>query len=100
MIFHSVLKIKINQLIMMPNIIKVLKLLLVNPATSATAEKSFSLARRLKTWMRLTMLSERLNVLAVLHEHKTFTDELNLGEVATELFSRNESRVSEFGTFT
>ena len=31
------------------------KLLLVNPATSAAGERSFSSARRLKTWLRSTM---------------------------------------------
>ena len=33
-----------HQLMMMPNTVNLLKLLLVNPATSATAERSFSLA--------------------------------------------------------
>ena len=41
-----------HQLMMMPNNVNLLKLLLVNPATSATAERSFSLAQKLKTWMR------------------------------------------------
>ena len=45
-----------HQLMMMPNIVNLLRLLLVNPATSATAERSFSLARRLKTWMRSTWM--------------------------------------------
>ena len=71
---------------MMSNIIKVLQLLLINRATPATTERYFSLARRLKTWMQSTMLSGRLNASAVLHEHKTFTDELNLNKVAKEFF--------------
>ena len=33
-----------HQLMMMPNVVNLLKLLLVNPATSAIAERSFSLA--------------------------------------------------------
>ena len=63
-----------HQLMMMPNIVNLLKLLRVNPATSATAERSFYLARKLKTWMRSTMLSGCLNAIAILHEHKTLTD--------------------------
>ena len=47
-----------HQLMMMPNIVSLLKLLLVNPATFATAERSFSLTRRLKTWMGSTMLPD------------------------------------------
>ena len=35
---------------LLPNVSIVVFLLLVNPATSASAERSFSLARRLKTW--------------------------------------------------
>ena len=41
-----------HQLMKMPNILNLLKLLLVNPATFTTAERSFYLARRLETWMR------------------------------------------------
>ena len=37
-----------HQLMMMLAIVNLLKLLLVNPATFATAERSFSLARRLR----------------------------------------------------
>ena len=36
-------------------VISVCKLLLVNPATSASGERSFSTARRLKTWFCSTM---------------------------------------------
>ena len=38
--------------------IMVCKLILVDPATSAAGERSFSTARRLKTWLRLTMTQE------------------------------------------
>ena len=43
---------------MMNEVISVCKLLLVNPATSASGERSFSTARRLKTWLRSTMTQE------------------------------------------
>ena len=88
-----------HQLMMMPAIVNLLKLLLVNPATFATAERSFSLARRLKTWMRSTMLPGRLNAIAILHEHKTLTDRLNLTDIAKEFVCRNESRTCAFGNF-
>ena len=89
-----------DQFSLMPNIIALLKLLLVNPATSASAERSFSLERRLKTWTRSTMLTKRLNALAVLHEHKKLTDELDLKAVATEFVSLNENRKITFGNFS
>ena len=88
-----------NELLIMPNITKALKLLFVNPATSATAERSFFLARSLKSWMQSVMFSGRLNLSAVLHKIKTFTSKSNSKEVETEFPSCNKSRVSAFGTF-
>ena len=84
-----------HQLMMMPNIVNLLKLLLVNPATSATAERSFSLARS----MCSTLLPGRLNAIAILHKHKTLTDTLNLTNIAKEFACRNESRACAFGNF-
>ena len=43
-------------------IVQLVKLLIVNPSTSATAERSFSLARRIKTSMRSTMTAFRFNI--------------------------------------
>ena len=40
---------------MITEVIFFCKLLLVNPATSATGEQSFSMARRVKTWLRANM---------------------------------------------
>ncbi|XP_028044471.1 zinc finger MYM-type protein 1-like, partial [Rhopalosiphum maidis] len=40
------------------------------PISVATAERSFSTLRRLKTWLRSTIGEERLNGLALLHIHK------------------------------
>lgn len=84
---------------LIPNITTICKLLLVNPATTATAERSFSLARRIKTWMRSKMLASRFNSLAILHSHKKLTDALNLQDVANEFTSKNESRKFIFGRF-
>ena len=40
---------------MIKEVITLCKLILVNPATSAAGERSFSTARRLKTWLRSRM---------------------------------------------
>ena len=48
----------------------------VLPATTATAERSFSSLRRLKTYLRTTMSSQRLNHLMILHVHKDSTESL------------------------
>ena len=61
-----------------PNIMRLIKLLLINPTTSCSPERSFSTARRLKSWLRSTMTSQRFNKLALLHVHKECTDQLDL----------------------
>ncbi|XP_028412554.1 uncharacterized protein LOC114535447 [Dendronephthya gigantea] len=73
--------------------------ILVNPATSAGAERSFSPARRLMTWLRSIMSQERLNNLAVINGHKDRTDKLNLLGIANEFCDRSENRRRNFGRF-
>ena len=69
------------------NVIAVCKLLIINPATSCTLERSFSSARRLKTWLRSTMNSKRFNSLAILSIHKELTDAIDLVAVGNEFAS-------------
>ena len=85
---------------LIPNIVHTIKLLLVNPATSCTPERSFSTARRLKTWLTATMKSKRFNSLTVLHIHKEMTDGIDLIEVGNEFVSAREGRQNYFGKFT
>ena len=47
-------------------VLKLLWLLFVIPATSATSERSFSALRLIKTYFRCTMKQERLNHLIIL----------------------------------
>lgn len=92
-------KIDEAQRLLMPNIVTICKLLLVNPATTATAERSFSLARRIKTWLRSKMLPLRFNSVAILHAHKKLTESLDLKDVANEFVSKNEKRKFTFDRF-
>ena len=54
---------------------RLIRLFLVIPATSATAERSVSVMRRLKTYLRSTMTTERLNSVMVLQTHKDILDQ-------------------------
>lgn len=81
------------------NMVKLIELLLVNPATSCTPERSFSTARRLKTWLRSTMRNKRFNFLSLLNIHKDLTDELDLASVGNKFVSLHDSRYQYFGTF-
>ena len=47
---------------MITEVIVICKLLLVNPATSATGELSFSMARRVKTWLRAKTRRREVNI--------------------------------------
>ena len=55
---------------------KVVKLILIMPASNATSERSFSALRRVKSYLRSTMCQQRLNNLMVLHVYKTLQIQL------------------------
>jgi len=80
---------------------RLFKFLVVLPASSATAERSFSTLRRLKNYLRLTrpMTQERLNHVAVHHVHKTRVDALDINKIKQLFIYANEYRRSVFGQF-
>ena len=78
---------------------KLLTLLLVIPATSATAERSFSAVRRLKNYLRSTMSQQRLLDILVLNIHRDETNSLDLVHVARDFVALNEQRRAMFGHF-
>ena len=75
----------------------VVRLILVMPATS---ERSFSVMRRIKTYLRSTMHQSRLNHVMVLNIYKEQLDNLNLATIANEFVSGNEHRLRFSGNFT
>ena len=82
---------------MLSEIYKVLKIYFTIPVTIATAERSFSSLRRLKTYLRSTMTQSRLNNLFILYVHAEKTDELDLKFIAKEFVSVNQRRLNYFG---
>ena len=85
---------------MISAVIQICVLIHVNPATSASGERSFSTARRIKSWLRAKMSQKRFNHVDLLNTHKTRTDNLRLVDVANEFIARNENRKRNFGIFT
>lgn len=75
------------------------RLLLVLPATNAISERSFSAMRRIKSYLRSTMLQGRLNHLMFLNIHKDLLDGLSLKTTANEFVRGSEHRLSQFGKF-
>ena len=77
---------------------KLVRLLLVMPATNAESERSFSAVRRIKTYLRSTMSQQRLNHLMVLHVHKSSADDLDLIDVANDFIDGSDHRKHFFGS--
>lgn len=76
------------------------RLLMVVPASSAEAERSFSGLRRLKTWLRASMTQKRLNGVAVCHIHQERLDNLNRKDISQQYVQDNDRRREIFGSFT
>ena len=77
-------------------VVKLVELILVMPATNATSERSFSALKRVKTYLRASMKQQRLNNLMLLHAHKELTDKLDLVACANDFVSANEHRLQVF----
>ncbi|XP_052268596.1 uncharacterized protein LOC127869976 [Dreissena polymorpha] len=81
-------------------VMRVLRHVMVMPATNATSERSFSALRRLKTYLRTSMKQERLTNLMTLHVHRCANAAMDLLDVANEFVSLNDSRLTIFGKFS
>ena len=78
---------------------KLIKIYYTIPVTTASAERSFSALKRIKTYLRNSMTQQRLNHCMLLHVHVTLTDHLDLTDIAKEFVRRNERRRTFFGHF-
>lgn len=78
-------------------VMKLVQLMLVMPATKASSERVFSGVRRIKTYLRTTMSQQRLNHLMLLHVQKSFTDQLSLVNVANDFITGRDHRQQVFG---
>ena len=83
--------------LLFPEVIKVVKILLVMPATNVISERSFSALKRVKTYLRSTTSDTRLNNIMTLHVHKDRVDMLNLNDIAPEFIGNVDSRRAIFG---
>ena len=82
------------------NVCKMYRILAVNSASSSTAERTFFIVRKVKNWMRSSMLPSRFNSFAMLHYHKERTDRLDLIKIGNHFVHSNENRLRLFGEFT
>lgn len=82
-----------------PQVERLIRLMLLCPATSCSAERSFSALRRLKTWLRSTMTQPRLNAVAVCQVHQDILDSIDITKLAEEFASRSDIRRGLFGNW-
>ena len=75
---------------------KLLKAVLYN-IISSTSQRTFSVLKRLLTYLRSTMTKKRLNNCMLLHVHKDITDQIDNAMVAKECISVNSERLSYLG---
>ena len=71
------------------NIYTILQILIAIPISSASCERSISTLRNLKTYLRSTMVQDRLNGLALMHAHREM--ELDLEQII-DLFANLHPR--------
>ena len=80
-------------------VIKLVKLYLTVPLSNATAERSLSTLRWVKTYIHSCMTQEHLNNFVMLQGHKVFAYRLSIIEIARSFVGANERRQIFFGKF-
>jgi hypothetical protein len=75
-----------------PDTCELIQIGLTLPPTSASAERSFSSMKLIKTCLRSTMLQNRFNNLAVIGIHQYRAKSLNLNRVVTR-FAQSTRRI-------
>ena len=83
----------------MSEVMTLIKLILIMPATNAVSERSASALRRVKTYLRTTMHQDRFNHLMILHIHKDAVDKLPLHQCVNEFISLNAHRSNSIAKF-
>ena len=89
----------IAQRSLLDQVVRIVQLILVMPATNATSEMSFSALRRIKDYLRATMKRETKSFACPLCA-KELTNSLNLEDIANNFISGSAHRIYVFGSFT
>ncbi|XP_057429853.1 uncharacterized protein LOC130722970 [Lotus japonicus] len=79
-----------------PNTIIAYRILLTIPVTVASAERSFSKLKLLKSYLRSTMLQERLNGLALIAIENNLLDKIQYEDLIENFASKNARREAFF----
>ena len=88
-----------SQISFLSQVARLVRFVLLMPATNAVSERSASAMRRIKTYLRSTMTQLRMNNIMVLHIHNDLTDGIDVVPALNEFASVNEDRRRHFGHF-
>jgi len=72
-----------------PNFKKLFTIALTIPISSATCERSFSAMRKIKTWLRTSMLQDRFTDLSLLYIEKDLTKNINSNDILNIFADKN-----------
>ncbi|XP_039050204.1 uncharacterized protein LOC120191298 [Hibiscus syriacus] len=79
-----------------PNVTIAYRILFNIPVTVASAERSFSKLKLLKSYLRTTMTQERLNGLALISIESDILEDVDIETFIDDFVSKNVTRVSRF----
>lgn len=79
---------------LVPEVAKLIKIMVTVPVSSCTIERSFSALRRLKTFLRSTMTQTQLNDVALLNVHKQ--EEIDIEVIANKFIKATKVRQNTF----
>ena len=69
------------------------------PASNASSERSFSVMRQIKSYLRNSMNQSRLNHAMILSIYKERIDAIDLNDIGNQFIQGNEHRLKVFGKF-
>ena len=87
---------QLNRLGFFPNALIAYRVLLTIPVTVASAERSFSKLKLLKSYLRSSMSQDRLNGLAMISIENAILDEMDVEEMIETFASKNARRSARF----
>ena len=79
--------------LMLPEVTKLIKLYLIIPVSTANAERSFSVLRCTKNWLRSTMHQNRLSALVLCNIEKEVTNSLSLDDLLDQFCNLKDRRL-------
>ena len=79
-----------------PQIKNLMRIYLAIPATSAAAERAFSVLKRIKTWLRNSIGQDRLSSLSMISIEKGLSKEIDIDKVIDQFAAGKDGRMQLF----